>query len=77
MSGKSLISETTAKQIIDMLVRHAIECHQLAAHLHTQTSPEEFRQYGPLIGTVMSALYDEGMVPLFKLYPHLKPEDYP
>ena len=77
MSGKSLISESTAKQIIEMLLRQTGECHDLASFLYTQTSREEFREYGPIIGTVMVALHEEGMMPLFKLYPNLKPDGFP
>ena len=77
MSGKSLISENSAKQIIDTLVRHAGEYNQLAADLQKQKPKDEYRECGRLIGAVMIAFYDEGMVPLFNLYPHLKPEGYP
>ena len=74
MLGKSLISESTARQIIDLLLRQSGESQDLAAHLYTQTSGEEFRECGPLIAAVTYALYEEGLKPLFKLYPHLKPD---
>lgn len=74
MSGKSLISENTARQIVDLLLRQSGESQDLAAHLHTQIPGEEFRECGPLIAAVMYALYEEGLKPLFKLYPHLKPD---
>ena len=77
MADTSLISESSAKQIVELLLRHSGECHDLAAHLHIQTSLEAFRQYGPIIGAVMAGLNDEGLKPLFALYPHLKPDGFP
>ena len=77
MSGKNLISENTAKQIVDLLLRQAGENHRLAASLSVQTSREEFSDYSIIIGAVMVAIYEEGLKPLFKLYPHLKPDEFP
>ena len=56
MSGKSLISENSAKQIIDTLVRHAGEYNQLAADLQKQKPKGEYRECGRLIGAVMVAI---------------------
>ena len=77
MPDTSLISESSARQIIELLLRHSGECHDLAARLHRQTSLEASRQYGPIIGAVMAGLYDEGLKPPFSLYPHLKPDGFP
>ena len=77
MIDADLISESSAREIIALLVRQAGERHQLAEHLQTQTSKEAFRRYGPIIGRVTGAVYEEGMARLLKSYPHLKPEDFP
>ena len=77
MRETNLISESSAKQILDLLLRHAAECNGLAGVLRVQTPKEEFSQYGPIIGAVMVAVYDEGLKPLFDLYPHLKRAGFP
>jgi len=77
MIDADLISESSAREIIALLVWQAGERHQLAEHLQTQTSKEAFRRYGPIIGRVTVAVSEEGMARLLKSYPHLKPEDVP
>lgn len=74
MLGTSLISETAAKQIIDFILQQAEDCNDLLLQLQPQVSPEEFRQCTYVVGTVLAALYDEGLRPIFKRHPHLKPE---
>ncbi len=74
MPGDGLASEAAAKEIRDFLLRHAEECNDLLIHLQSERSRDEFRQCGFLLGSVMYAHYENGLAPIFRVYPHLKPE---
>ncbi len=74
MPGDGLTSEAAAKEIRNFLLRHAEECNELLIDLQSQRSREEFRQCAVLMGYVMYALYEKGLAPIFRRYPHLKPE---
>ena len=74
MSGEDAMPEAAAKAIMQLIFQQAEDCNDLLLQLHPQVSPEEFRQCAYVVGAVLAALYDEGLRPIFKRHPHLKPE---
>ena len=73
MSGTSVITKTTAEQMVKLFLRHGAELDALVADLQKQITGEEYKQARFLIGMVMGELYLQGMHPLFVAYPELKP----
>jgi hypothetical protein len=74
MSGQSLITEAVGRKITAMLLRQAAELNALLVELQSDLSGDEFKATKAVVGAVMLEIYKEGLDPLFKILPHLKPD---
>ena len=85
MTGTRLLPESTNRSLRDMTSEEARELlhllariggylNQSTAFVQDHDSDEEFQRYRTLAGHLMGDLYSDGMEPLFRRFPELRPD---
>jgi hypothetical protein len=69
------MTPSEAKELSHLLARIGCHLDQSAAFVRDHDTPENFTAYRNVVGKLMGDLYLDAMVPLYRRFPELLPDD--